>query len=113
MSDYIGKFKIVPQIEWNKGLGEAVLKTRTIDSKEEIVILGDTHYTYIYPLFYLQMSVDQFRNTVTYEQKDILGFMPVSKVGRFIFAGQVPEGYEGYVIGIKDSTYELYSTKLK
>lgn len=113
MFDYMGKFKNIPQIEWNKGLGEAILKTQTIDPKETVVILGDTHYTYIYPLFYLHTSVDQFRNTVTYEQKDILGFMPVSKVGRFIFAGQVPEGYTGYVIGIKDSTYELYSAKLK
>jgi len=75
-----------PLPEWNSGLKEAIEKAKvTSDEKMSITLVGDTHYNYIYPLFYGRVSPKVFRSTMQLYPVDALGFARVKSYEGFMF----------------------------
>ena len=48
-------------------------------------MLGDAHYQYIFPLFYLRIHPEAFRSTAQYYSDDALGLSQVKGFGNYHF----------------------------
>ena len=75
-----------PLSEWQAGMGKAIkLAESNRRDSDTITIIGDTHYTYIYPLFYLSLSADTLKKTAELYPADTLGFSRVNSYSHFRF----------------------------
>ncbi|OGY46187.1 MAG: hypothetical protein A2840_02505 [Candidatus Buchananbacteria bacterium RIFCSPHIGHO2_01_FULL_47_11b] len=86
MRTYLVYFPAHPQQEWNTGISLAIQQAESIRKNDEVItIVGDTHYSYIYPLFALHQDPGELRKTEKTYGKDVLGFTPVQSFSHYRF----------------------------
>ena len=86
MQIYLVYFRAHPQPEWNTGISSAIQQAENVrKTGETITIVGDTHYSYIYPLFVLREDPAELRKTEQLYGKDVLGFTPVRSFSHYLF----------------------------
>ncbi|MBI5151209.1 MAG: glycosyltransferase family 39 protein [Candidatus Pacebacteria bacterium] len=105
---YLCEFSTHPQIEWGVGTQRALLEVEKQRSQDmNVVVYGDTHYAYIYPLFYLAVNPDIFRSSVQYYPLDNLGLSQVKSFGHFRFSAQIDaQNKEKYTVKILEDVRE-------
>ncbi|MEK7458117.1 MAG: hypothetical protein AAB612_01360 [Patescibacteria group bacterium] len=104
MQIYLGSFAQHPQVEWLAGIDKAIVKANQLrTSNETIIIIGDQHYTYIYPLFYEKVNPIEFQSTVQYYPNDALGLSQVKQFGHYTFVSNGISAPAGS-IGISQQT---------
>lgn len=80
-------FSTKPQEEWYSGMYEVLQKAEFYRKQGETIgMVGDAHYMYIYPAFYMSILPSEFRTTIEYFPNDLIGLSQVKKVGHYLFA---------------------------
>ncbi|HCR92980.1 MAG TPA: hypothetical protein DIU47_03430 [Candidatus Pacebacteria bacterium] len=86
MRTYLVYFPAHPQQEWSTGISSAIRQAENMRKNDEVItIVGDTHYSYIYPLFALRQDPGELRKTEKTYGKDVLGFTPVQSFSHYRF----------------------------
>lgn len=105
---YLYEFSTHPQIEWVVGIQSALSEAEKQRAQNlSIAVYGDTHYAYIYPLFYLMVDPNVFRSSVQYYPIDNLGLSQVKSFGHFRFSAQNDtKNKEKYTVKILEDVRE-------
>lgn len=85
---------------WNTGIEEALTKAEKMhgETGQQIVILGDIHYTYISALFFTSFNPNEFRKTVEYYGEDTIGLSQVKRFGYYWFVSGVLDVPENAIV---------------
>jgi len=86
----IHAFQTRPQHEWFSNMKETLQRVESYRKDGDTIgIVGDVHYMYIYPSWYLGIDPKDFRQTIEYYPNDAIGLSQVKRVDHFIFASSV------------------------
>lgn len=84
---YFTAFTLPNELAWNTGIDTALIQAERVSQQtgKSITVVGDPHYMYMYPLFYLRIDPEAFRNTVKYYPNDVVGLSQVKSFGHYYF----------------------------
>lgn len=95
-------------IDW--WVGARKIFTDATALSEKVAVIGDVHYSYIYPLYFAKTDPNQYRANTVRVQDSQVGLVKVASFGKFVFSASVsdiPEDVHYYIVQVAPGMFEL------